>query len=219
MIRAMTNHPRRAHDDEEPSVAATGELAAEVPAVKELSDEMAAPPAPQVPPGFSPNGHPTPAAQALQALTAALEQLPQMLFGAVVQALQQVPVQVIVKPGPCGTCFTARAGWFAAHAADLAKAEAAYNAAVSELAPDDPRRGLIRGLSFLPPALQPSQDPARPNPQAMPDLAEGVILIGGTWYCAGHIPGAPQAGHRKEFLIAHGPLSSALITEVMGQPA
>ena len=211
----MTNHPHRAHDDEEPSAAATGELAAEVPAVKELADEMAAQPAQQVPPGFSPNGHPTPAAQALQALTAALEQLPQMLFQAVAMALQQVPVQVTVKPGPCGTCFTARAGWFAAHAADLAKAEAAYNAAVSELPEGDPRRGLIRGVSFLPAALQPSPDPSQPNPQAIPDLAEGAVMIGGTWYCPAHVPGVAVQPGRKEFLIANGPLSGALIAEIM----
>jgi hypothetical protein len=169
--------------EEKPSAA--GEMAA-MPAVQELAAEIAAQ---QVPPAYTPNGH-TPSAQALQAVAAALRQLPQQLFQAVSAALQQVPVSV--KPGPCGTCFTARVGWFTSHSAEIAKAEAAFQAAVNALAPDDPRRGLVQPLSFLPAALQPSQDPAKPNPQAMPALAEGVILIGGTWYCAQHVPGLPQ---------------------------
>lgn len=211
----MTNHPHRAHDDEEPSAAAAEELAAEVPAVAEHAAEMAAQPPQQVPPGFSPNGHPTPAAQALQALTAALERLPQMLFQAVAQALSSV--QVTVKQPPCGTCYVTRAAWFAQHAAELAQVEAAYRAAVETLPEGDPRRGLIQAVSFLPERLRPSQDPSQPNPQGIPDLAEGAVMIGGTWYCDSHVPGVQQAGARKEFLIANAPLTSALIAEVMGQ--
>lgn len=136
----MTNHPRRAHDDEEPSAAATGDLAAEVPAVAEMAGEMAAaPPPPPVPAGFSPNGHPTPAAQALQALTTTLERLPQMLFQAVAQALSSV--QVTVKQPPCGTCYVTRAAWFAQHAAELAQVEAAYRAAVETLPKATPGAG------------------------------------------------------------------------------
>lgn len=177
----MTNHPRRERDEDGKPEPAQ-ELAASVPAVQELADEISA--RPPVPPGFSPNGH-TPT-------RTLIEQLPQMLFQAVAAALQQVPVQVVVKPGPCGTCFTARVGWFTGHSAEIARAEAAYQAALSELAPDDPQRGLIEPLSFLPAALQPSQDPAHPNPLAMPGLAEGVIMTGGTWHCAQHVPGIQQ---------------------------
>jgi hypothetical protein len=226
-VRTVTNHPGRQRGDDEPSAA--DELAAEVPAVRELADEMAAQPQPpQVPPGFSPNGGKTP----LMALTEQLpqmladafgqaltEQLPQMLSNAVAAALQQVPVQVIVKPGPCGTCFTARVGWFDAHPAEIEKAQAAYVAAVSGLAPDDPQRGMIQALSFLPASLQPSPDPAKPNPQAMPGLAEGVILIGGTWYCAQHVPGVqqPQSG---KLLVAETAIPQGMLGQLFrGQAA
>jgi hypothetical protein len=210
----VTNHPRRQRGDDAPSAA--GDLAAEVPAVKELSDEMAAQPPQQVPPGFGANGR-TPSAQALRAVAAALEQLPQQLFQAVVQALSQV--QVSVKPLPCATCMLARYTWFSMHARELAEAEAAYKAAVEALPGDDPRRGLIQALSFLPASLQPSPDPASPNPEAMPGLAESAVMVGGTLYCAAHHPGAQQQPGRKPFLIAQGALSAQMLAEMRGSAA
>src|SRR5580700_11836336 len=138
MMPGMTNHPGRRRDDEEPSAAAPAELAAEVPAVAEMASEMAAAPPPQVPPGFSPNGGKTP-------MTALVEQLPQMLFNAVAQALSSV--QVRTAPLKCATCTLARAAWFGQHAAEIATAEAAYRAAWDALPEGDPRRGLIRAVS------------------------------------------------------------------------
>jgi hypothetical protein len=191
--------------EEKPSAA--GEMAA-MPAVQELAAEIAAH---QVPPAYTPNGH-TPSAQALQAVAAALRQLPQQLFQAVSAALQQVPVSV--KPGHCGTCFTARVGWFTAHSAEIAKAEAAFQAAVSALAPDDPQRGTVQPLSFLPDALKPD------GPQPMPALAEGVILIGGTWLCAQHVPGTEQQQPgRKPLLIAHAALGPSMLAELRNPAA
>jgi hypothetical protein len=246
MMPGMTNHPRRRHDpmrdhlgearqalaaaermiedvtrdelplpgpDGEDVPRSAGDLAAEVPAVKELADEMAAQPPQQVPPGFSPNGHPA-TAKVVEQL---IGQLPQMLFQAVAAALSQV--QVTVKPGPCGTCFTTRVSWFTVHSAEIARAEAAYQAALSELAPDDPQRAMIQPLSFLPDALQPSPDPAKPNPQAMPGLTEGVIVIGGTWYCAGHVPGVQQQQPGK-LLVAETMIPQGMLGQLFrGQAA
>jgi len=180
MIPGMTNHPGRAHgDDEKP--ASAEELAASVPAVQEMATELAA--QPPVPPGFSPNGGKT-------AMMTLVEQLPQMLFQAVAQALSSV--QVTVKPLPCATCWLARISWFREHSREIAEADAVYKAAVEQIPEGDPRRGMIQPLSFLPPQLQPSPDPAALNPEALPALAEGVVMVGGTLYCPAHHPGIQQ---------------------------
>jgi len=168
-------------------------------------------------PAHTPNGNHALIGKAVAEALA--EMLPQILYDAFTQALSQV--QVTVKQLHCATCFVARVGWFAQHAAEVEAARAAMTAAAAELAPGDPRAGMLNPLMFLPEHLQPSQDPANPNPQAMPGLAEGAVMAGGTLYCAEHVPGAPVQAGRKQFLIAHQPLTSALLAEVMqaGQAA
>jgi hypothetical protein len=203
----MTNHPgRKRGDDEEP--AAAEEMAA-MPAVQEFAAEMAAQLPPQAPPGLSPNGH-GPTARLMEAL-------PQMLFQAVTQALSSV--QVRTAPLKCLTCVTARLAWGARYEAEINAAQAAYVTAMSELTPDDPRRGLLQPLAFLPEALRPSGDPAHPNLQAMPEMADGIAMAGGSLYCPEHVPGAAQQAGRKPFLIAQGSLNAAMIAEIRGNAA
>lgn len=175
MIRAMTNQP-------EPVPPAT-------------------PPAGQLPPGLSPNGHPTPTAQLMQ-------QLPQMLAQAMAAILGQIPVTV--KQLFCATCVLERLKWGSAHAAEMTRAEEAFRAAAAAMearAPQD--RVPVDPAAFIPPHLQ-----------GGPQVSEGAVMVGGTLYCLAHTPGAgAAAGGRKEFLIANAPLSAALIAEVMGQAA
>jgi hypothetical protein len=207
----MTNHPRRADDEQ----------AAEIPAADAASETDEA-----APPGHTPNGHRVPpglqpnASKLIgEAVAGALkETLPGMLFQAMTQALSQVPVRTIGSPFQCATCVIARISWVGQHGDDLKAAEAEMIAATYHWPPDDPRRQQVNVLMFLPQHLQPSADPAAPNPQACPNVQAGIVMTGGQVLCPDHIPGVTTQPGRKEFLIAHQPLTQGLIAEVMGQP-
>ena len=221
----MTNHPRRAHgDDGQPGAEP------EIPAAEVTpGTDVPAPPAHtanghpgRVPPGLQPNAAKIIGETAGQAIGQVLsQQLPQILANAFYQVLSQVLVQV--APGPCGPCSARRAAWLGRHAAVLAQAEAllqAAHAAQAALPPD--QQAPINPRDFLPEQLRPSADPASPNPEAMPDIRQGEVLISGTWYCQADMPtpveAAESAAPRKPLLIAQGALSSALIAEAMTAP-
>lgn len=205
----MTNHPHRRHDENEPTVE---ELAAEALQPPETavippqgSAEVPAHTGNGVPPGLRPN-----AAKLIgQAVAETLGQvLPQILFNAFVQALSSV--QVTTKPLHCATCFVARVGWFAQHAAEVEAARAAMEAAAAELDPADPRRGMLNPVAFLPEHLRPSA-----GPQAMPGLAAGEIMMNGTLHCAEHAPGVQQPG-RSPLLVATATMNPAMFGQFAG---
>jgi len=189
----MTDNPgRRRGDDEEARSA----------------EEAPAGLPPQLPAAFSPNGR-TPTATLI-------EQLPQMLFQAFAQALSQV--QARTAPGWCGPCAARRMTWMARHGAEIAEAEAlvaAAQAVQAALPPED--RAPLVALEYLPAHLRPGADAEGGDP--MPDLRQGEVLLGGTWHCMQDVPvpetpGAP----RKQFLIAQGALSSAMLAEARSTP-
>jgi len=152
------------------------------------------PPMTELPPGLSQNGH-GPTARLMEAL-------PQMLFQAVTAALQQV--QVTTAPLPCATCFLARLQWGASHAAEFREAERAYAAAVAEQEQKDPQdRVALDPASFAPDSLQ-----------SAPPLQGGTVMVGGTLYCAQHIPGAPGMPGTSPLLIAQAHLTPGMLSEM-----
>jgi hypothetical protein len=55
---------------------------------------------------------------------------------------------------------------------------------------------------------------------AVQEMADGIVMAGGSLLCAEHVPGMQQQPGRKPFLIAQGALTPSLIAEVMqGQRA
>jgi hypothetical protein len=166
------------------------------------------PPADHLPPGLSPNGHPTPSAQALQAVAGMIGQLPQMLFSAVAQALQSAPVTV--RPLRCATCVLEQQQWGHRYAAEIAAAQTALQAAAAgqeAKAPED--RVPLNGLDYLPEKLRPG------GPEGPPPLQDAAVMAGGTLLCTEHIPGAPGQPGKRPFLIAQGSLPSGLLSEFL----
>lgn len=200
----MTNHPRRERDgDEEP--AGIEELAASVPAVQELADELAAHLPPQVPPGFSSNGH-TPTARLI-------EQLPQMLAQAFAHVLTQIPVKAITLQHICSGCFAVRVAWEQAHEAELTAARTmAAQAAGTD--PADPQAAGLDFTPYLPPELAPGAD------GGLPEVRQAITTVQGTDVCPLHHPAMPQGGSKRPFLIVGAPLTAGMLAEVMqGQRA
>ncbi|MGH8921016.1 MAG: hypothetical protein ACRD0H_22235, partial [Actinomycetes bacterium] len=157
-------------------------------------------------------------AAAVEAAVAPLfGQLPQMIGQALYQVLSQVPVQTVRLN--CAECVLARLRWTTAHDADLKVAYEKYAAAMAELPEQDPRRQMLTPVVFLPPHLQPSPDQAEPNPEGLPGIAAGDVMVGGTLYCAEHMPGAPSKASKRPFLIAQGALTPGLLAELTGQAA
>ncbi len=154
-----------------------------------------------------------PAFPAGQAVAQALaEVLPTLIGGARYQVLSQG--QLRTPQLQCAECQLSRMQWLARHQAKLQTAHQQYMAAVAQMAPDDPQRGMISPVACLPAELKPSGDPANPNPQAMPGLEDGTVLVNGTVYCAGHMPGAPDQASRRPFLVASGHMSPAMLAEL-----
>lgn len=154
----------------------------------------------------SPNRSPGPAqrtAEGVTAIAGMLSRFPQSLAS----VLQQVPVQT--RQHLCAPCVIARMTWNVAHeagwveAARQAEAQQAAFAAATGLAPGDPRLSQPDPAQFLPAHLQPGGGPA-----AMPSVEIAVTTVGGTEYCAMHVPGRPGA---QKLLLANGPLSSAML--------
>lgn len=214
----MTNHPRRKRPDVT-SDAERDQAAAEALAGDLLPAEPGDIP-PQgsagvpahtdngVPPGLRPN-----AAKLIgQAVGAALgETLPQMLAQAFAEALR--------RQYYCSTCFVERLNWETAHEADLKAAVEQMQIAAQAFPPGDPRLAQLSPFMFLPPHLLPSLDPASPHPEAIPDPAAGVVMIGGTLYCPRHAPGVnrPDEVAKRPFYVAQASLSPAMIAEIVGQ--
>jgi hypothetical protein len=152
------------------------------------------------PPAQTPNGHhafqPDAAQLIGHAVAKALgETLPPMLA----EALRSVTPEY-----HCATCLIERLNWETAHEADLRASVDQMQIAGQAMQPDDPRRAELNPFMFLPPHLLPSQDPADPHPEAIPVPAVGVVLVGGTTYCAGHVPGVNRAedAPKKPLLVA-----------------
>lgn len=141
--------------------------------------------------------------------------LPRLLVEAIGQALTQNRVQTV--PLQCATCTLNRMLWTARHDQELKDAYAAYAAALAEIPEGDPRRAMINPLSFLPPDLQPTGDPLKPNPAAFPGIDLGTCMVGGTQYCPAHLPGAPDQTTRQPLLIATGALNPTMIAQARGE--
>jgi hypothetical protein len=196
----MTNHPgRKRGDDEDPK--GTEELAAAVPAVQEMADELAAQTPPRghtangVPPGLQ---KPDPAVLAARAVAQTLgEHLPNMLFQAMTAALSQAAVTV--QRPPCATCIIERIVWENAHRAEMEAAIAAAGSPQADLTP------------FLPEALRPGA------PRGMPGVAQGMTTFQGAEVCAPHLAQAAgiQPG-RSQLMVATAMPSAALLGQLAG---
>jgi hypothetical protein len=200
----MTNHPgRRRGDDEERTPAE--ELAAEVPAVAEMADAIAA----QMPPGHTPNGVPpglrADAAKIIgqSAAAAMAEVIPQALFSALTAALSQVPVQV--QRPLCATCIIQRIAWENTHRAAMDKAIAL---AAQTAVPGGPAPDLT---PFLPEAMRPGA------PDGMPGIGQSVTVFQGTETCPVHLAQAAgvQPG-RSALLVASAAFSPAMLGQLAG---
>lgn len=166
-----------------------------------------------IPAGLSPNGHPTPTRQLMEAL-------PQMLAQAVASALMQVPVTVqqqqplVVRPLPCAQCYLERMRWGKLHEAALAKAEAEYQAAAAEMAQrDEADQVPLNGLDYLPARLHPGA------PQGPPPVSEPVTMAGGTLVCAAHIPGSPGQPGSSGIIPVSGYVSPSMLATLTGRAA
>jgi len=183
----MTNHPRRQRDDE-PSI--------ETPESGDIPPQGSA----EVP-MHTGNGVPL----GLQANAARLigravaEALGEILPPMLAQALDSATPQY-----HCATCLIGRLNWEIAHEADLKASVDQMNIAGQAMQPDDPRRDQLNPLMFLPPHLLPSQDPDDPHPDVIPVPAVGVVMVGGTLYCAGCVPGVNRPGDapKRPLLVA-----------------
>jgi len=134
--------------------------------------------------------------------------LPKVLFEATARALASVPVQAVTRQLLCAPCVATRVNWDARYGDVVRAAEAQMQAAAAAL-PEE-QRGQLNVVMFLPPALQPSGDPEKPNPEAIPDVRLGVIQVAGTIFCEVHVPQDLPVPGRRPFLVAQGSLSSAL---------
>jgi hypothetical protein len=128
---------------------------------------------------------------------------------------QQIPAALQNGHGPhisAATCLLGRLQWMARHAPHLETARLAACAAAG-LDPADPRAPAIDPVPFLPPHLRPGA-----VPDGLPGMNPKVTTVGGTDVCAQHHPAAPQGDTgRKAFMIAHTPLTSALVAEALGR--
>lgn len=145
--------------------------------------------------------------------------LPPILYDTFATALSQVPVRTVPQQLYCGPCFVRRVSWESAHEADLKAAIEAMSAAAEGMAPDDPQRGRLNPLMFLPPHLLPSGNPEKPNPEAIPDPALAVVMINGTLYCGADAPGVTRPGDaaKPPLLIAHGSIPDGALAQVFSQ--
>ena len=130
------------------------------------------------------------------------QMLPVALYDAMARALSTVPV--MTRQMLCAPCLVNRLTWDAVHKAELKAAEEAMAAARDALPEDSPQRGQLSPLMFLPPHLQPSQDPANPNPRGIPDISVGIITVGGTTLCAEHAPADLPVPGKRPLLVAQG---------------
>jgi hypothetical protein len=208
----MTNHPgRKRGDDEEQSPADA--LAADVPAVQEMADEMAAA---QMPPGHTPNGvppglKPDPVILAAKAVAQALgEHLPNTLFQAMTAALSQVPVQAITQQHMCATCIIQRIAWEGAHKSAMDKAIAAA-AAAAGIEPGSPETARLDLTPFLAPDLRPGER------GGMPGVQQAITTFQGADACAIHAAQAAgvQAG-RSPLLVASATMNPAMLGQLAG---
>jgi hypothetical protein len=195
MIPRMTNHP----GGEEPQDIQ--ELAASVPAVQELADEMAAKLPPQhsngVPPGLVKQD---PVILAAKAVAQALgEHLPNMLFQAFTAALSQTAVQAVTQQHLCSACIIERIRWEGAHRAEMEAAVAAAGGPQADLTP------------FLPADLLPG------TPGGMPGLQQAVTTFQGSELCPAHVAQAAgiQPG-RSPLMVATAMPSAALLGQLAG---
>lgn len=202
----MTNHPGRKRGDDEEAHGAE-ELAAAVPAVQEMADEMHA----QMPPGSTPNGVPPglkqdPVILAAKAVAQALgEHLPNMLFQAMTAALSQSVVQAATQQHLCSACLIERIRWEGAHRAEM---EAAMTAAAAA-SPEVPQPDLT---PHLPEALRPGA------PRGMPGVGQSVTTFQGAEMCPVHVAQAAgvQPG-RSPLLVANAAMSPAMLGQLAGR--
>lgn len=154
--------------------------------------------------------------QAQQIGQAVTEGMAQLILGALPQILVQAlgEAQIRTVPLQCSTCTLNRLKWTVRHEGELKAAYGRFAAALAELPEDDPRRGMINPLAFLPDELKPSQDPLNPNPAGYPGIDAGTCMVAGTLFCPAHMPGAPDQASSKQILIATGSLNPTMIAQV-----
>jgi hypothetical protein len=206
--RRMSNHPhqrpRRNDDDDAPAAG----------------PPMGPPPAPVNGYGAAlrPNAAKAIGEAAGTAMAGTLgEVLPPLLSDAFAAVLSQVPVRTIPQPLYCGPCFVRRVTWERAHEADLKTAIEQMQIAAQAMPPGDPRVAQLNPLMFLPPHLLPSPDPGSPNPDAIPDPALAITMIGGTLYCGADAPGTGGDAAKPPLIIAHGSIPDGTLAQVFSQ--
>ena len=209
----MTNHPRRARDEDTDLAAEALEgISSVLPAEDgdippQGSAEVPAHTGNGLPPGLRPN-----AAKLIgQAVAETLGQvLPQMLFQAVAGALQQVPVQAVIQQHMCATCIIARIAWENSHRAamEAAMAAAAQAAGVDADSPQARRTDLT---PFLPPHLRPGEK------AGIPAIAQAITTHQGAELCAAHLAQAAgiQPG-RSPLLVATATMNPAMLGQFAG---
>lgn len=200
----MTNHPHREHDDN--TSETESDLAAAGPGgiPPQGSAEVPAHTGNGVPPGLRGGT----AKVAAEAVAEALGQhLPQMLFQAVVAALQQVPVRTITQERLCATCIVNRIGWENLHHADMEKAMTAA-AQAAGVQPGTMQAAQLDFTVFLPERLRPGQ------PKGMPDVRQAVTTFQGMETCPMHIPGIQAA--RSQLVVATATMSPRALAQFAG---
>ena len=202
----MTHHPRRARDDDEPSIEEIAAQAVE-PVAAELrgkletqgrippqgSAKVPAHTSNGVPPGLRPN-----AAKLIgQAVAETLaETLPQAMYSAFAAVLSQVPVQAVTQQHLCATCLIGRIAWENSHRTQM---EAAMTAAAQAagIEPGSPQAGQLDLGPFLPEGLQPGQR------NGIPAVTQAVTTFQGNEVCALHAAqGAGVQPGRSPLLVA-----------------
>lgn len=170
-----------------------------------MTETPAERPAQEIPPAFQQNGHST-----SQLVLALMQQMPQLLAGALASVLQQVPVRTSAQ-FRCTGCVMNRIGWVTAHQKDADAANGAFMQAVMEqsgLADDDPRKSVpLDFTQFLPEALRPGA-----HPQGMPPIQDGTVMLNGALWCVEHVPGAPG---KPQILVAHAGLTPAMLSSMI----
>lgn len=174
----MTDPVHRSEEDPAILPAQPG-MPGDIPAAPE--------PAEGAPPLHSANGHgaayePDIAGLIGASVAAALSRvIPQALAG----VLAQVPLRV--PQLKCLACVTARVQWMGAHPGVIEQAAEAAQGLIDALPPGDPRREQVQLGAFLPPEYRPG------GPDALPEIAEGMVMAGGEHRVPGAHPGDQPA--------------------------
>ena len=155
------------------------------------------------PPVHTPNGHGSPAGLQANAAKIIGQTVADALAGTLPQTLAQA-LTAAARQHYCATCLAERLNWEITHEADLKAAIGEMQTAAQAMPPGDPRVAQLNPFMFLPPRLLPSQDPASPHPDAIPDPSLWSTMKDGTLYCTSHLPGVNRPGNapKRPLLVA-----------------